>query len=132
MPLLKKEILLLNTEDTNFMTLGCWLDKSPDYDDVLDAYIEFCFRPEVDTSNVDLLNLDTCFYDYVEGRVDKEARETIESRLDWVYHHTKIYNAEPSVMVFHVIVEAYTPEFVESFFVPIVSWLRKYYKLPSP
>jgi hypothetical protein len=131
MPKLKKEVLAINTESTNFMTLGCWLEKTPDLENVLDSYIEFCFRPDIDTSKVDMINLDHLFYRFIQDKLDEEARKMMESRLDWVYHYTKLYGEEPYVMVYHVTVEAYTPEDIESFFVPLLVWLRKYFELPT-
>ncbi|WP_151981577.1 hypothetical protein [Acinetobacter guerrae] len=132
MPKLKNEILLLNSEPTKFMTLGCWFDTAPDIEDVFRSYIEFCFRPSFDTSSFSLATLDEQFYEFIQNRAGAEARHTIENRLDWVYHHTLLYNVEPNVMVFHVTVEGYTSEDIESFLIPLVVWLRKYYPNTSP
>lgn len=123
MPTLKDKVLCINKENTAIMTLGCWLGEAPDIKGVLDAYIQFCFRPSVNTAMIDLNNLDDLFYKYVEEKAGKEARHSMETRLEWFVFDVKLYAQHP-VKALHVAVEAYTPRDIESFLVPLVNWLH--------
>ncbi|AIL80571.1 hypothetical protein [Acinetobacter baumannii] len=122
-PRLKTAIYHLNKENTAFMTLGCLIEKDPEKENCWWAYIEFCFRPNINVSSVDVDTLDEQFLNYLATKYSSEFSEALRHHLIWEAFHASIYDNTPS-RVYSVFLNAQAPENYDQAYTLLIEWLH--------
>ena len=122
-PKLRKAIYLINKESSAFMTLGCLIEKDPEKD-MFWAYLEFCFRPTIDTSGIDLWKIDEEFFKYVAERNGEAAAKQLADHLSWEAFEIELYGSTPC-LAYSVFYPHPRVEEVEAFYTYLLNWLRQ-------
>lgn len=89
-PKLKTAIYNLNKESSALMTLGCLIEKDPEQE-VYWSYLEFCFRPNIDTSNIDLWKIDEGFFKLISENYGITFAEQLSAHLSWEAFEIELY-----------------------------------------
>lgn len=122
LPKLKDAFLLLNTERTPFMTTGFLHDRIEE-NSLYVGYIEFCFRPNVDFSKVDLNNLDSEFIKFTHDKYGKQFSDFYEMELRWEMHTGSVYGSHVTP-VFSIYYRSRFHEETEAVLGPVFEWLQ--------
>lgn len=122
-PKLKTAIYNLNKENTAAMTLGCLIEKNPEKENSWVAYLEFCFRPHVDISTVDVETLDEQFLSYFALNFSQEHADYLRSFLVWETFPVTLYDNNPS-HAYSLFLFVQRPENFEEIYVPLIHWLH--------
>ena len=88
----KEALRSINAENTAVMTLG--IDCGP-LDELYCGYVEFCFRPHINLSSIDLDLLDERLIAHVAKNKGIEGESYIKSVLTWEYHEATIHGDGP-------------------------------------
>lgn len=97
LPKTKQAIYDINTQNTAIMTLGCALGELPNY---WGGYVEFCFRPHIDTSGIDIMRLDELFFENLTRHENQAINLYMGNALiSWEYHLAKVHEYEPQPIV---------------------------------
>jgi len=122
-PLLKNSIYLLNKENSALMTLGCLIEKDPDKD-IYWSYLEFCFRPNIDTSTIDLWEIDKPFFKYVAEKNDEALAEQLADYLSWEAFEIELYGSIPC-LAYSVFYPHPDIQNLDAFYTYLLKWLRQ-------
>ncbi|OEH69156.1 MAG: hypothetical protein BAX61_02940 [Psychrobacter sp. B29-1] len=122
MPILKKRIGLLNSENNGVMTLGILCEQSPD-DNIWYSCFEFGFRPDYDYSAINLNELDSLFYNYLSSTQGDGFSKALQPHLIWEEQNVTLYSNKPSHM-YSVFLPASEQAHIEQGFAHLVDWLR--------
>ena len=122
-PKLKEAILLLHKENSAFMTLGCLIEKDPEKD-MFWSYLEFCFRPSIDTSQIDLWNIDELFFKHVAEKNGEDVAKQLADYLSWEAFEIELYGNTPC-LAYSVFYPHPQLENIEAFYVYLLKWLRQ-------
>lgn len=122
-PKLKDAIFNLNKEKTAMMTLGCLIEKDAEKEKFWWSYLEFCFRPKIDTSSINLDTLDEQFLSYITQKYSKGFSDALRPHMIWETFPASLYDSSPC-HVYSVFVNAQAPEHLEQVYVPLVEWLH--------
>ena len=128
MPILKKRIGLLNSEDNGVMTLGMLCEKCPDTG-TWHSYLEFGFRPDYDYSAINLSEVDSLFYNYLSSTQGNDFAKALQPHLTWEGQNVTLYGNKPSHM-YSVFLQAIEQEHVEQAFYHLIDWLRVEFAVP--
>lgn len=128
MPILKKKIALLNSENNGVMTLGMLCEKSPD-NGTWYSYLEFGFRPDYDYSDVNLAETDSLFYNHISFTQGDGFAEALKPHLTWEGQSLTLYGNKPSYM-YSVFLPASEQAHVEQGFSHLIDWLRAEFVVP--
>lgn len=122
MPILKKRIALLNSENNGVMTLGMLCEKCPDTGTWY-SYLEFGFRPDYDYSGINLTEIDNLLYNYLSSTQGDDFAKALQPHLIWEGQNVTLYDNKPSHM-YSVFLQAIEQEHVEQAFYHLIDWLR--------
>ena len=128
MPILKKRIGLLNSEDNGVMTLGMLCEKCPDTG-TWHSYLEFGFRPDYDYSGINLTEIDNLFCNYLSSTQGDDFAKAVQPHLIWEGQNVTLYGNKPSHM-YSVFLQAIEQEHVEQAFYHLIDWLRVEFAVP--
>ncbi|MFW2064046.1 hypothetical protein [Acinetobacter ursingii] len=122
-PKLKDAIYNLNKEASALMTLGCLIEKDPDQD-VVWSYLQFCFRPEIDVSSIELRKIDELFFKYVAEKNDEAVAKHLAGYLLWEAFEIELYGNTP-VLAYSVYYPHQNFADVEMMHLYLLKWLRQ-------
>ncbi len=122
MPILKKRIALLNSENNGFMTLGILCEQSPN-DGFWYSYLEFGFRPNYNYSAVNLTEMDSLFYKYISNTQGDDFAEALIPHLIWEMQELTMYCDMPSHM-YTVFIRAVKQDHIEQAFSHLIDWMH--------
>lgn len=105
------------------MTLGCLIEKDPKKD-MYWAYLEFCFRPAINTSKIDLWKINEEFFKYVAERNNEAVAKQLADHLSWEAFEIELYGNTPC-LAYSVFYPHPKIEDIESFYTYLLNWLRQ-------
>lgn len=124
MPQLKEAIFQLNCEKTAAVALGCLFKHEYAEEGTLLSYLDFSFRPSIDTSKIDTSTLDQQFIQYIQQTYSKELADLLSHHLIWEYSKVSLKNKQ-ELQVYSVILASQDPDILQQVYVPLVEWLHK-------
>ena len=122
-PKLKDAIYKINKENSSLMTLGCLIEKDPEKD-LYWAYLEFCFRPIIDTNAIDFQDIDELFFKYVADKNGVTVSKQLADHLSWEAFEIELYGNIPC-LAYSVFYPYPHVEEVENFYLYLIKWLRQ-------
>lgn len=122
-PKLRDAIYQLNKEQSAFMTLGCLIEKDPDKE-IWWSYIQFCFRPSINVSQINQRCMDDDFLKYVEERNDKTIADSLRNQIAWEAFPVLIYGSNQALVHSVFFPSRIDMQDVESFYLYLLRWLR--------
>ncbi|WOE32740.1 MULTISPECIES: hypothetical protein [unclassified Acinetobacter] len=122
-PKLKEAIYNLNKEKTAVMTLGCLIEESKTDKGAWYSYVDFCFRPHIDTSEVNMESLDDQFLKYIENKYSIDFVNALKPHVIWESFHASLYDNKPS-RVYSVFLLADSAESTEQLYLLLVDWFH--------
>lgn len=128
MPILKKRIGLLSSDNNGVMTLGILCEQDP-ADNIWYSYLEFGFRPDYDYSEINLAEIDSLFYKYVSSTQGDVFAKALQPFLIWERQNVTLYGNKPSHM-YSVFLAVEEQSHVEQGFSHLIDWLRAEFAVP--
>lgn len=128
MPILKKRVALLNSENNGVMTLGMLCEKALD-NGIWYSYLEFGFRPDYDYSAINITKIDSLFYNYVSSTQGDDFAKALQPFLVWEEQSVTLYGNKPSHM-YSVFLSAPEQAHIEQGFSHLIDWLRAEFAVP--
>lgn len=122
LPRIKSAMSLLNNAENPFMTTG-FLHERKDENSLYLGYLEFCFRPEVDFTQLDFQNLDEHFIEYVNELHGPQFAEFYQMEFRWGMHVGTLHEY-PRVPVFSIYYRSRSPQETEEILLPVFAWLQ--------
>lgn len=122
MPILKKRIGWLNSDNNGVMTLGILCERDPK-NGVWYSCFEFGFRPDYDYSGVNLTEIDSLFYDYLLSTQGDAFAKALQPCLTWEGQNVTLYGNKPSHM-YSVFLATDEQAHAEQALSHLTDWLR--------
>lgn len=122
LPNLKKAFVSLNTEKTPFMTTGFLHDKS-EQNNLYLGYLEFCFKPHINFSQLDYVNFDNSFIQFVLQKYGQQYADFYKMEFVWEMHAGSV-NGSPAIPVFSIYYRSRFHEETEAVLLPVFDWLE--------
>lgn len=123
MPKLKEAIYQLNYQNTAIMTLGCLFKHGFSEDGKNISYIDFCFRPEINTSRIDTATLDEQFLQHIRCTYSAEFANLLRHHLKWEVSNV-LMDDNQTIQIYSVFLATQDPELLEHVYVPLIEWLH--------
>jgi|GEM_PF-1433662 hypothetical protein len=122
LPRIKKAMTLLNSSENPFMTTGFLHDRK-DENSLYLGYLEFCFRPDVDFTQVDFQNLDELFLEYILEKMGQQFVAFYQTEFLWNMHVGTLHEYPPAP-VFSIYYRSRYHQETEEILLPVFSWLQ--------
>ncbi len=122
MPILRKRIGLLNSDNNGVMTLGILCEQDT-RDSTWYSCFEFGFRPGYDYSSINLTEIDSLFYNYVSSTQGDVFARALQPFLAWEGQSVTLYGNNLSHM-YSVFLQATEQDHVEQALSHLIDWLR--------
>lgn len=122
LPEIKKAVYQLNIQNTPFMTTGFLFDREDEHA-VYHGYIEFCFRPSVNYSSIDIYKLDEMFISHTLEVIGKQFADFYQTEFLWEIREGSVQQSS-LVPIYCVFFRARNHAEAELELVPLLNWLQ--------
>ena len=122
LPRIKDALVSLNSNKTPFMTTG-FIHERVDENSLYYGNLEFCFKPEINFTQVNVQSLDELFIGYLLSKHGQQFADFYQTEFHWEMHVGTVHESPP-IPVFSIYYRSRFHKETEEILLLVFAWLQ--------